>query len=266
MRGEPGLATWPSVDAAWVERIEPAGDGCWRWLGTLSSGRPVRGHRQARRVVWEALRSPIPPGMRVRVTCARLDCVNPDHVRLVELGAHGRGRYRRGCRCPVCRRAEYAGRRRYRLAVALDGGHVPGRWAKPGPVRTHVLELRAAGLTLTAIAATAGLEVTSLYPLVRGDRRQVTRSTEARLLAVAPTPGVPLEPVAAPNRRDYRDPAPIRARLDELHAAGLPWVEIQRRSGLSEHVIRQLRRRRTRRVTGQVADRITAIPIPRPPR
>ncbi len=245
--------------------IHVAADGCWRWTGTLGSGRPMPGRHQARRVVGETTRGPLPPGVKVRVDCPRLDCVNPDHARLVELGAHGRGRYRRGCRCPTCRRAEMAG------PTPLPAGGRPRRRPSVRPM----------GLAQARARPPAGASGGRAAPH-RGRGRGRSRGHLAVTAAARPPPtGHPAAGGPHPGRRPHRlspartgrrtqpppipDPAPIRARLDELdelYTAGLFWVEIQRRTGLSEHVIRQLRRQRTHRVTGTVAERILALSIP----
>lgn len=59
-------------------------DGCWRWIGGLSSGygrfyhegKSIRAHRMS----WMLYRGKIPKGMLVLHRCNHRYCVNPEHL------------------------------------------------------------------------------------------------------------------------------------------------------------------------------------------
>jgi hypothetical protein len=59
--------------------------GCWLWLmhvnrdgyGTLTVARQTK---QAHRVSYEALRGPVPSGLRLDHLCRVRSCINPDHL------------------------------------------------------------------------------------------------------------------------------------------------------------------------------------------
>jgi len=76
-----------------LERIEIAGDGCWRWTGaTFSNGYGQFRGRRTHRLIYEALVGPIPIGSVLDHTCHNNDdtcpggncrhrlCCNPDHL------------------------------------------------------------------------------------------------------------------------------------------------------------------------------------------
>lgn len=73
-----------------ARRVDPAGE-CRRWIGTAgSSNRPVTSYDGRRhlvhRLVWEQDQGPIPPGHWVVHigSCPHDDCVNIDHLQLLE--------------------------------------------------------------------------------------------------------------------------------------------------------------------------------------
>lgn len=58
---------------------------CWEWRGSVSSsGYGVIGSRSRRkyahRLLWEAYRGPIPPGLELDHLCRNPLCVNPAHL------------------------------------------------------------------------------------------------------------------------------------------------------------------------------------------
>jgi hypothetical protein len=61
-----------------------AESGCWLWTGWSANGYglvAVRGRtRMAHRVVYEAVRGPIPGGLQLDHLCCIKGCVNPDHL------------------------------------------------------------------------------------------------------------------------------------------------------------------------------------------
>ena len=63
---------------------------CQTWGGTHRKldGRPMLGRLYAYRVLYEALRGPIPPGMVAHHKCENPRCVNPWHIELKAQGAH----------------------------------------------------------------------------------------------------------------------------------------------------------------------------------
>lgn len=69
-------------------RIMPEpNSGCWLWIGNINqdgygrfaASRAVK-DRFAHRLVWEALRGPIPQGLQLDHKCRVRCCVNPDHL------------------------------------------------------------------------------------------------------------------------------------------------------------------------------------------
>lgn len=108
----------------------------------------------------------------------------------------------------TARRSRRAYARARRTAIAY------GRWDRglmdAGPVRTHVARLRAAGMTLPAIAAAAGVSLAAVRVLATGrpdgPATHVRATTAAAILAVRPP---------APG------PDPLRTALvRHLHAQG----------------------------------------------
>lgn len=63
--------------------------GCWVWVGRRAANGYGRfwvtgGDVQAHRFAWEAMRTPIPPGLTIDHLCRNKLCVNPDHLRVVD--------------------------------------------------------------------------------------------------------------------------------------------------------------------------------------
>lgn len=75
----PNVATKIRLGAVWADR-----GPCWDWTAALTNGYgvvQVGGRLQrAHRVVYEALRAPIPEAFELDHLCRNRACVNPDHV------------------------------------------------------------------------------------------------------------------------------------------------------------------------------------------
>ncbi|GAA1065274.1 hypothetical protein [Streptomyces asiaticus] len=135
-------------------------------------------------------------------------------------------RYRRGCRCTPCTKATTAeNRRRHYLRET-------GRGTRTSPHRAanHITRLRNAGMSDREIQAAANIVPDLFYRIMRG-ASDIHRNTEARILAVQPTP-------QAENRCGAQTPAlgTIR-RLRALAADGWPAAELGRRLGKHKQFI-----------------------------
>lgn len=65
--------------------------GCHRWQGTLSlDGYARAGKDLAHRRGWEEANGPIPEHVQVHHTCGVRDCINIDHLRLIDRSEHAR--------------------------------------------------------------------------------------------------------------------------------------------------------------------------------
>ncbi len=71
-----------------LDKFLIGGSGCWQWVASLTTGgygqineggahgRPIPAHR----VVYEAVRGPIPDGLYLDHLCRNRACVRPDHL------------------------------------------------------------------------------------------------------------------------------------------------------------------------------------------
>lgn len=110
------------------------------------------------------------------------------------LGAYRRDR----CRCGPCRAANRDAQRRRRRAIAY------GQWqpfVDAEPIRAHVTQLAAAGLSLRRIAELSGVSRGCIDALMRGKpargrapSHRIRAATAARLLLVTPYSGQPRRP------------------------------------------------------------------------
>ena len=78
-----GVRTLADIKA----RCEEVGT-CWEWQRYINECHvPQVGYngmpRPARRVAWEMVNGPTPPGMKITNTCGNHKCVNPDHSKPV---------------------------------------------------------------------------------------------------------------------------------------------------------------------------------------
>lgn len=134
--------------------------------------------------------------------------------------AHGtRARYVAGCRCAPCTTAnrEYARGR----ALAL----VRGGWnglVSSEKARTHLLELRRAGIGRRAVAASCDVALSIIAGIASGERRQIRAATERKILAV--DAGARSDASLVPAKATW-------AAVKRLRKLGLPKAEIARRMG-----------------------------------
>lgn len=86
LRSDPTVDPFATTARRWIDRIEPTDDDHWPWPGQMApDGSPlcqigVNGKRvsyRARRLMWEVLVGPIPPGHVLRMVCEEPGCVNP---------------------------------------------------------------------------------------------------------------------------------------------------------------------------------------------
>lgn len=145
-------------------------------------------------------------------------------------------RYRHGgCRCRRCTAANARVMNTYRLAVAR-GTHRPD--VDAGPVRRHVLQLRAAGMASLRIAQLAGVSVETVRNLQYGKpsrgqapTKRMRPWTAERVLAVriGPLP-----------ERGWVPGAGTRRRLHALVCLGWPLTVLATQGGMSEHTLQRL--------------------------
>lgn len=147
---------------------------------------------------------------------------------------HDSATYDRGCRCPQCRRANatrvalWQHRTRY--------GAVPVR-VPIGPVRDHVIRLRATGWTLREIASEADISFHTVKAVTANTvvKKYVTREVADRILAVEPLTPVTVDPVVVERLVAGADWRAIGAtRQERIEAAErMPSrAEAERRLGL----------------------------------
>lgn len=134
--------TYGLPERVW-SRVEPTGDGCWRWLGGPQlwwEGRLVPAHR----LIHEALIGEIPAGWFVRRTCALPSCVRPEHLEAV---SQAEAQHR--TTLPVSNRSGVRGvhwrsrERRWRVRVKLNGqAHDGGYFVELADAERAVVALR----------------------------------------------------------------------------------------------------------------------------
>lgn len=155
------------------------------------------------------------------------------------------------CRCAACTTANRAAaRQRARAkAVGLWQPHVPA-----DPVRSHLEQLRSAGIGIDRIARLSGVPGSTIRVVIYGNDRpppqRVKTDTATRLLAVttATTSRAP---------RSTVDAAPTRSRINELLAAGWRYPDLAAELGRSTTSLRRSVQRAT--VTVQTAHDVTRL-------
>ena len=176
---------------------------------------------------------------------------------LTSCGNPSRGRYVMGCRCFMCRvaNAEYYHRRRA-CEEGAEQGTMVGK-AKTAAARRRVERWRGLGYGLREIEFWTGVSRSSLRTLVSGKHpncnglpSRMSRANHDAIMAAR-------LPEMAPGA--LVDSAPTLRIIDELHAGGMAYAEIVRRSGLSRATIYKLERQRPSKVTQRTATRIRRI-------
>lgn len=157
---------------------------------------------------------------------------------------HGeRVKYMAGCRCMLCRAANS----RYetdRLLARKNGdwnGLVPAQKA-----RRHLLRLSKLGIGRRAVAAATDISQTILSRIKNGERRQIRKRTQDRILAV--TTDAASDSAVVPAATTWR-------QLEELIEEGFSKAELARRLGYSSPAL-QLRRDRVLARTAARVDRL----------
>ena len=123
----------------------------------------------------------------------------------LDAGRHGQlAAYRAGCRCPRCVAAQRDYHRAWRAANKLLHQR-PAVWkVAAGPTRRLLLELRAAGWSLHAIATAGGIAETTVRRALDRSTSRVWSTTAAAVREVAELRGESSPPV----ERDQPEPAP----------------------------------------------------------
>lgn len=134
-------------------------------------------------------------------------------------------------------------------------GREPASWVPTRRVVRHLAELRAAGMTLSAIAVRAGVGRATLYR-VRQRGTRVSRIVERKVLAVDVVERAATWTV---------EPAELVAHLDELRAAGTGGLrKLAAAGGVSRRTL--MRARRGQRVRAELVARMLDVgPPPRSP-
>ncbi|MFF8829286.1 hypothetical protein [Streptomyces sp. NPDC015131] len=140
-------------------------------------------------------------------------------------------RYRRGCRCTLCKQG--ANKANIRRRYLRETGR--GIWRSVDKAAHHILQLRAAGLEDRYIQKHAPVCPDVMYRILRREGR-IHVKTETRILAL-PIPAV--TPAITANRSHVPAHGTIR-RLRALVAAGWHQAELARRLGKDKENLGQL--------------------------
>ena len=79
------MKTTTPIEKVISTHIEKIPSGCWNWTGSRNRGGYGRftkkyGTTLAHRIVYEALKGPIPKGLTIDHLCRNKRCVNPEHL------------------------------------------------------------------------------------------------------------------------------------------------------------------------------------------
>lgn len=132
------------------------GDGCWLWkASTMNTGYGQFGHkgtmRAAHRVSYELHVGPIPSGLSVLHSCDNKLCVNPKHLRAGTHSENIKEAYERNRRA----RPNVTGERHPRASIKFIDA-------------VRMRDLRASGMTVTAIADRYGVKRSLVSDVVTG--------------------------------------------------------------------------------------------------
>lgn len=172
---------------------------------------------------------------------------------------HGTRRcYQAGCRLPECRAAQAAYMREEMRRRRRPGPKTPSA-VPAGETRTHLQDLRVAGIGVRQIAAVANVSFSVVQDVLHGRRKRIRPGTRDRLMAVMPTSHAAGTLIEA---------GPTLERIERLVAAG--WT----RADLGRLVHGERRRqlelkgvmvtRRTERIIRELADDVLIDPQPDP--
>lgn len=137
-------------------------------------------------------------------------------------------RYRRGCTCTPCVNAATRDGRIGKYLRATGRGRI----TTTDRAATHIRRLRAAPMTDAAIQEAARLSPEIFYRILRGGGR-LNRATEARILAVQPTP-------TGARNGGHINGLGTRRRLQTLTANGWPAAQLGARLGKTKQNVLQL--------------------------
>lgn len=156
-----------------------------------------------------------------------------------------------GCRGEACTEAHNAYQRQIAREKARPDVVAMPRRLPTGQVRTHLDELRAAGVGLSTIARHAGLDLRAVKRIASGQQKRITPKTKERLLAVMPS-----------DLADHAlvDAAPVHEALELLRGAGWSESELARRirgpRAKQVDVGKRVRRSTAERVARLLADEL----------
>lgn len=175
---------------------------------------------------------------------------------LTSCGNPSRGRYVMGCRCFMCRvaNADYAREHANGSEPSAMVGARETEWA-----RRRIGIWRAQGIGLREIELWTGVPRSSLRTLVAGKHRNCnglpSRMSRANYEAIMAASF--FRKAIAPGA--LIDSAKTLRRMDGLHAKGMSYAEMARRSGLSRATVYKLERERPERITQRTATMMARI-------
>jgi hypothetical protein len=155
----------------------------------------------------------------------------PTDERLVRPhGTYGKYKTER-CHCPDCRRANRDINRRWsRTKAMVAHGMAEPPWLEAEPVRQHIRDLTAAGISVLSIQRISGVSKAVLDRLIYGcPHRGEAPSRKIRPANAAPLMAIPVPP---PTDDAVVDATGTRRRLQALVAVGWSGAELMRRIGI----------------------------------
>lgn len=174
---------------------------------------------------------------------------------------HGtRAGYLAGCRCHPCATAHNRYTKAYKANREERG--TPIR-VDATPAAQHITHLRQ-HMSLSAIAAAAGLSESAIFDIARGHRATIQPNTHAAILNVTTPPD---------HGNHRRSPVGTLRRLQALQVLGWSYQTISHHSGISAEYLSDIANRPPVMVEKQTADAITrayeqlstSTPVPRSP-